>query len=404
MLRQFFLRPSTNLDVIHERLDTLTVIQRSENAASLDRLTASLSGIKNMRAATISLRKGISSGLNRDKGISTSVWYSLRQFVFSALQIRDTLAEMQGAERASICIKFAERFEGRLLAEVGRAIADVVNFDDSKITKRTMVLAGLDSELDEARRTYAGIEDMLSEVASHIAQEVPAEFVSTVNAVFFPQIGFLISIELDEVASPITYAGPRDDPWEKMFTSQSHAYFKNSIMTEMDEQYGDIHGRILDMEIEIIQDLGQRILEYQDILDVTSDICGELDSLVALARGAQQYHLVRPRMSRDNIIKIKGGRHPLQELTVPSYVPNDTLLRGGAGRLVDEAGMGSLAAYSEDCGDHRVSQRDPRASMPSGPSMVLLTGPNYSGKSVYLKQVGIIPDLDGSTMVPAPFR
>lgn len=52
--------------------------------------------------------------------------------------------------------------------------------------------------------------------------------------------------------------------------------------------------------------------------------------------------------------------HILQEMTVSSYVPNDTLLMGGVEHLADEP-----------------------------PSMLLLTGPNYSGKSVYMKQVSI---------------
>ena len=53
----------------------------------------------------------------------------------------------------------------------------------------------------------------------------------------------------------------------------------------------------------------------------------------------------------------------LQELTVPSYVPNDALLVGG----VQDSEMATSADVS--------------------PSMLLLTGPNYSGKTVYMKQV-----------------
>lgn len=394
LLRQYFLRPSTNIHIITERLDTLTVLQRPDNSAVLDRLAASLSGIKNIRLATISLRKGISSGLNRDKGISTSVWYSLRQFVFSVLQIKDALVEVQGAERIAICGKFAEQFEGRLLAEVGSAIAEVVNFDESRIAKRTMVVAGLNPELDEARRTYAGIEDMLSEVAAVIARQVPAEIVPAVNVIFFPQIGFLISIEHNE-GLPAAYTGPQNNPWEQMFTSQTCSYFKNSMMTELDLEFGDIHGRILDMEIEIIQELGERVLEYQDVLDMTSDVCGELDSFIALVHGAQKYNLVRPRMTEDNVIKIRGGRHPLQELTVPSYVPNDTYLIGGSGEDPGSSHLSSMAASDAEPRNAHVLRDAHRGAEPFAPSMVLMTGPNYSGKSVYLKQVSNTPGILG---------
>ena len=63
-------------------------------------------------------------------------------------------------------------------------------------------------------------------------------------------------------------------------------------------------------------------------------------------------------------------RHILQELTVPSYVPNDTFLVGGS--LETEI---------------RVPQEV--LENPHGPSMLILTGPNYSGKSVYIEQVWI---------------
>jgi len=60
------------------------------------------------------------------------------------------------------------------------------------------------------------------------------------------------------------------------------------------------------------------------------------------------------------VLNIVGGRHPLQELVVPTFVANDTYLAGGG--ETTEANGGA-------------------------PSVLLLTGANYSGKSVYLKQV-----------------
>lgn len=123
-----------------------------------------------------------------------------------------------------------------------------------------------------------------------------------------------------------------------------------------------------DKEIEIVHQLAERILGFEDLLTATSDICGELDSIMALAQGARLYKLCRPRMTEANVIDIKGGRHLLQELTVPSFIANDTLLHG-ANEADDESG---------------------NATLQEGPSMVILTGPNYSGKSVYLKQVALI--------------
>lgn len=159
-------------------------------------------------------------------------------------------------------------------------------------------------------------------------------------------------------------------------------------MTALDQEFGDIYSQICDREIEIVQELGERVLEYEQLLNAVSDTCGTLDSLVALARGARQYNLVRPRMTEQNVIKIKGGRHPLQELTVPSYVANDTLIVGGAG---SEPRTPPLSVLTSQQGKHSEGSRHVALrKAPNGPSMVLMTGPNYSGKSVYLKQVAII--------------
>lgn len=67
-------------------------------------------------------------------------------------------------------------------------------------------------------------------------------------------------------------------------------------------------------------------------------------------------------MTEENIIHIVGGRHPLQDLVVSTFVENDTYLVGG--------------------------QDTPPQT--EGASVILLTGANYSGKSVYLKQVALI--------------
>lgn len=80
---------------------------------------------------------------------------------------------------------------------------------------------------------------------------------------------------------------------------------------------------------------------------------------------------------------LKFVRHPLQELTVPSYVANDTILVGGdsvdnqGGRI---SGVGARTTFSQATSSLTGDQ----------PSMLIMTGPNYSGKSVYIKQVALI--------------
>jgi len=67
----------------------------------------------------------------------------------------------------------------------------------------------------------------------------------------------------------------------------------------------------------------------------------------------------------------RQSRHPLQEQCVSVFIENDTMIHGGAG----ESGVVESPEGNSSHGND------------NSPSMLLLTGPNYSGKSVYLKQV-----------------
>jgi DNA mismatch repair protein MSH5 len=134
-----------------------------------------------------------------------------------------------------------------------------------------------------------------------------------------------------------------------------------------------------DREIEIIHSLAVKVLEHEKLLIAASDLCGELDSLVALALGARKYQFVAPQMTATNVIQIQGGRHPLQELTVPAYIANDCFLAGGTGNDGDRDDSICLPQSSTYVQESLESA-----------SMLIMTGPNYSGKSVYLKQNALI--------------
>lgn len=115
-----------------------------------------------------------------------------------------------------------------------------------------------------------------------------------------------------------------------------------------------------------------RVLKHSDTLIAASELYGELDSLMALSFAAVQYHWTAPEMTVSNMIDIREGRHPLQELVVPAFIANPCHLSGGVG--IEEEAEDSPTPDAQRL----------------GPSMLIMTGPNHSGKSVYLKQVALI--------------
>jgi DNA mismatch repair protein MutS len=96
---------------------------------------------------------------------------------------------------------------------------------------------------------------------------------------------------------------------------------------------------------------------------------GELDVLLLFGRAARDRGLVRPIVDDSTVLQIRDGRHPVLDRTLhESYVPNDTELDGEGARLV------------------------------------VLTGPNMSGKSTYMRQVGLLVVLaQVGSFVPARF-
>lgn len=107
-----------------------------------------------------------------------------------------------------------------------------------------MVLPGIDEELDEAKRLYEGIHDFLSKVARDIAENIPRDLPNDLNVIYFPQIGFLITMPMDQETGQVPWEGSEFDIWEKMFSTDAVVYYKNDRMKQMDTRFGDIHGQI----------------------------------------------------------------------------------------------------------------------------------------------------------------
>ncbi|RYP27731.1 hypothetical protein DL767_007568 [Monosporascus sp. MG133] len=376
-LRQIFLRPSLDRDLIKERHKTISFFLRPGSADAVSGLQKRLRKIKNMMACVALLRKGIDNP-GRKVSAMNNVWASLQLFAAHSLQLRDILRVMPCAEKISIIGKVIDVINPLHICQVGELITQTIDFEQSAERGRTAVKHGVDANLDELKRSYDGMEPFLTGVVKKLREQVPEWATGYVeNCTFIPQLGFLTVVSLNPGTGKSNYDGEGlQDVWEHMFVAEGAVYYKNRQMREMDEQFGDAYCMIIDREIEIIHELGVKVLEREEDIIATSEILGELDSLLALAVGSGLYNWVAPQMMDENIIHIEGGRHPLQELVVPSFIANDCRLSGGT----SEADQ-NLRSEAESSGAGDFQEY---------PSTLVLTGPNHSGKSVYIKQVALI--------------
>lgn len=104
-LRQVFLRPSLDLSIIEERLSTIDILLRPENAASLDNICSSLKKIKDIRTIVIHLQKGVSDASAKASTINRSVWASMLNFTFHTLKITEAVRELSGGQTLAIVTK-----------------------------------------------------------------------------------------------------------------------------------------------------------------------------------------------------------------------------------------------------------------------------------------------------------
>ena len=134
---------------------------------------------------------------------------------------------------------------------------------------------------------------------------------------------------------------------ERFFTPELKEY--ESLILNAQDRIGELEAQIFRQVCRQVGAASEQILAVANTL-------ANIDAFSSLAEVAVRYSYVRPRLTTDNEIVIREGRHPVVETSLvdTSFVPNDTYLSN------DDA------------------------------QLIVLTGPNMSGKSTYLRQVALI--------------
>ncbi|KAK0754086.1 muts domain V-domain-containing protein [Schizothecium vesticola] len=248
-------------------------------------------------------------------------------------------------------------------------------------SKVALFSKGASQTLDGLKAEFARICQMLPEANAMVRREAPPWATKHIRyCTVLPELGFLVAVTLDSSTGEGFYLGrgAADGPWDPSFVNGDLVYYKNALMLDLDAQFGDLPSRIApnflvraEEEIEVMMELAATVLQYEDSITSASDLFGELDSMIALTMAAEKYKWAAPQMTCANVVEIVDGRHPLQELLVPTFIPNNCSMEGGHG-------TGDLGEMEADAPEDTAA-----------PSMLVLTGPNNSGKSVYMRQVAI---------------
>ncbi|XP_031748203.1 mutS protein homolog 5 isoform X1 [Xenopus tropicalis] len=338
-LRMWLMRPTTNQCQLGSRLDVIEFFIAPQNQQIVENFQSSLKSIKNI--PLILKRMTLSNTKVTD-------WLALHKAVCSAIYIGDTCRTLP--QNVSLFSTISSAFSNELLY-IKNLIGKVVDFEESVKGRCFCIKPFVDPAVDEKKRQLRGLPSFLTDVAKKELETLDSHIPSC-YIIYIPLIGFLLSFQrlpFMEDKNDFKIAG-----LEFMFLLQGRLYYRTVRTRELDSLFGDLHCEIRDQETVIMYQLQTLTLEKSAVFQYVTEFTGQLDALLAMAVIARENGYTRPRYTMGNSIYIKEGRHPLMVFCSGTFVPNSTLSKQNEKRIK------------------------------------IITGPNSCGKSVYLKQVGLI--------------
>ncbi|XP_070196128.1 mutS protein homolog 5-like isoform X2 [Littorina saxatilis] len=338
-LRLWFVRPLKNLSMLKQRLDAISFLTQPRNIEVLSSLQSNLKHVKNV--GRILARMIEARAMPSD-------WMTLYKAVYHAIVIGDICRSQ--AQQVDIFRKTAQILAADELLMIVSILSKTVDFDAPSDNNSFMVKTGVDEELDEKKRLYFGLPDLMTKVAREELSRL-GDNIKTCNVIYLPQICYLLAVPKPDGIDSGDFYMPG---MQFMFECNNVLHYKSARTRDLDNMLGDTLCDIKDMEMSIMLKLQNTIVQHSAVLLDIMEYAAQLDCLQSLASCAIEFGYVRPELTEDDVIDVKKGRHPIQELCCSPFIPNDIQSSGAHGKVK------------------------------------ILTGPNACGKSVYLKQVAVI--------------
>ena len=209
-----------------------------------------------------------------------------------------------------------------------------------------LIKDGYNKELDELKSIRSGGKDFIASFEEKLKEETG---IKNLKVGFNKVFGYYI-----EVSKGQTKMVQENFGWERRQTLTNCERFISPELKEKEALILNAEEKIIELEYNIFNNIKEEIKKHIFSLKRASEVISEVDALISLAVCAEEYKLVRPVLTENNEIKIVKGRHPVVEVVNKNgYVANDCIMTRDINTL-------------------------------------LITGPNMSGKSTYMRQLAII--------------
>ncbi len=223
----------------------------------------------------------------------------------------------------------------------------LVDDPPAKISEGGLIRDGYSEELDELRTIAKEGKDW---VANLEKEESKRTDIPSLKVGFNKVFGYYLEVT-------DTHADKVPDDYIRKQTLVNSERYVTPELKEMEEKILTAEEKIETLEQELFNELRDQIAEQTPALQENAELLAQLDCFAGLAEVADDHDYVRPSVDDSLTIDIEEGRHPVVEQTLPPgdpFIPNDV--------YVD----------------------------PDDEQILIITGPNMAGKSVALRQVGLI--------------
>ncbi|MBX0295313.1 DNA mismatch repair protein MutS [Haloarcula nitratireducens] len=260
------------------------------------------------------------------------------------------------------------------LAETREEIEAAIRPDPpQEITEGGVVREGYDEELDDLRSTERSGKQWIDDLE---ADERERTGIDSLKVGHNSVHGYYIEVtnaNLDSV--------PED--YQRRQTLKNSERFYTPELKEREETILRAESEADDLEYDLFCAVRDAVADEAERVQALADRLARLDVLVSFAEVAASHGYCRPTVGGDGI-EIEAGRHPVVERTEAAFVPNDTRL--GSGPVGADGADGTKGETD--------AERDP--------FFAVVTGPNMSGKSTYMRQVALVCLLaQAGSFVPA---
>ena len=228
-----------------------------------------------------------------------------------------------------------------------KIIAAIEENPPATVHKGNVIKEGINAELDDLRNIATGGKEYLAKLQQ---QEAEITGISSLKISFNNVFGYYLEVtNVHKNKVPST--------WMRKQTLANAERYITPELKEYEEKIVGAEEKILAIELSLYEKLLLELQDYIAPIQVNGNILATLDCLICFANNALHYNYKKPQLHEGNELELKESRHPVIERNLPvgeSYIANNIFL--------------------DD----------------SSQQIIILTGPNMSGKSALLRQTALI--------------